>query len=89
VAFRKLVPNPETQIRPSTHQGKYRYDLFPGPDDKVHTFMQHRLVRIDPASTMIEVVGCIGAPGEMVFVGNNLYMSRTEAVRRIRGVAGK
>ena len=87
VAFRKLVPNPETQIRPSTHQGKYRYDLFPGPDGKVYTFMQHRLVRIDPETTMIEVVGYIGAPGDMVFVGNDLYMSGTDAVRRIRGVA--
>ncbi len=89
VAFRKIVPNPETQIRTSTHQGKYRHDLVRGPDGKVYAFMQSQLVRIDPETTMVEVVGYFGGRGDMVFVGNDIYVAGNAAVRRVRGVVGK
>ena len=87
VAFRKLVPNPEVQIRPHSHQGKYRFDLFPGPDGMVYTFMQHKLVRINPESAHVDVIGHIGAPGDMAFHGRDLYMAGQTAIRRIRNVA--
>ena len=44
------------------------------------------LVRIDPKDASIHVVGKINPPGYPTFVGNDLYLSGTEQLRRIRNV---
>jgi hypothetical protein len=45
------------------------------------------LVRIDPADATVHVVGRLERPGRPTFVGDDVYLSGTEALRRIRGIA--
>jgi hypothetical protein len=45
------------------------------------------LVRIDPEDARIHVVGKVDPVGQPTFVGNDLYFSGSEQVRRLRNVA--
>jgi hypothetical protein len=86
VAFGKITPNPEEQIRPRSAQAMGRYDLFRGPDGKVYTFMKHHLMRIDPEDGFVELLGYVGAPGDFAFIGKDLYIGGLPVLRRIRNV---
>jgi hypothetical protein len=63
-----------------------RGDLKRGPDGMIHTFLDETLVRINPKTYAI-VPMCKVAPGRMVFVGADLYLSGQSELRRIRDVA--
>ena len=67
----------------------HRWDFYPGPDGKLYLGVIGRLVRLDPETASFEVLGSVagGVAGEIAFVGDDLYMSGTDAVRRIKGAA--
>jgi hypothetical protein len=65
----------------------YEYlSLTRGPDDFIWTYLKNVLIRIDPRDTRIHVVGKIDPVGLPTFVGNDLYFSGSEHLRRIRNL---
>ena len=65
----------------------YVYEhLTLGPDGFVWTFLQDVLVRIDPNDARIHVVGKIDPVGYPTFVGDDVYFSGSEQLRRIRNI---
>ena len=68
----------------------YEYlSLTRGPDGFIWTYLGDVLVRIDPHDARIHVVGKIDPVGAPTFVGNDLYLSGSEQLRRIRNIAEK
>jgi len=68
----------------------YEYLSFTrGPDGFIWTFLGNVLVRIDPKDANVHVVGKVDPPGYPTFVGNDLYFSGAEQLRRIRGIVPK
>jgi len=66
----------------------YEYlSLTHGPDGSIWTYLKDVLVRIDPQDARIHIVGKIDPVGSPTFVGNDLYFSGSEQLRRIRNVA--
>ncbi len=66
----------------------YEYlSLTHGPDGFIWTYLKDVLVRIDPQDARIHVVGKVDPVGLPTFVGNDLYFSGSEQLRRIRGIA--
>lgn len=63
--------------------------LTPGPDGFIWTYLGDVLVRIDPRDTRIHVVGKVDPVGHPTFVGNDLYLSGSTELRRIRNIAGR
>lgn len=68
------------------HQPGNSLDLVRGPDGFVWTYLKNVLVRIDPKDTTVHTVGKIDPPGRPIFVGNDVYFSGPEQVRRIRNI---
>jgi hypothetical protein len=65
----------------------YEYLSFTrGPDGFLWTFLKDVLVRIDPRDAAVHVVGKIDPVGSPTFLGNDLYLSGSEQLRRIRNV---
>lgn len=91
VLFRKVLPWPVSSERPRWYrcwvdsQEEY-YDLVRGPDGFAWTWLKNVLVRIDPKDARVHVVGRIDRLGLPTFVGNDVYLSGIEALRRIRNV---
>jgi len=66
----------------------YEYlDLVPGPDGFLWSYLKNVLVRIDPKDATVHVVGKIEPVGNPIFVGQDLYLSGPEQLRRIRNIA--
>jgi hypothetical protein len=61
-------------------------DLVRGPDGFLWTYLKNVLVRIDPRDVRVHVVGKIKQPGWPTFVGNDVYFSGSEQLRRIRNI---
>ncbi len=84
VAFRRKLPFPlpvgigSNQMEP--------FDFRLGPDGKVWTFLSGVLIRIDPTDTAIEVLGKVPG-GRLAFSGGDLYLSGSNRLRRVRGLA--
>ncbi len=65
----------------------YEYNtMVHGPDGFVWTYLRDVLVRIDPQDGRVTVVGRIDPVGWPTFVGNDLYLSGSEQLRRIRDI---
>jgi len=65
----------------------YEYlSLTHGPDGFIWTYLKDVLVRIDPKDAAVHVVGKIEPVGSPTFVGNDLYFSGSEQLRRIRNI---
>jgi hypothetical protein len=65
----------------------YEYlSLTHGPDGFIWTYLKDVLVRIDPQDTRIHVIGKIDPVGSPIFVGNDLYFSGSEPLRRLRNL---
>ena len=65
----------------------YEYHAFVrGPDGFVWTYLKDVLVRIDPKDASVHVVGKIDPVGWPTFVGNDVYFSGPEQLRRIRNI---
>jgi len=47
------------------------------------------LVRIDPRDARVHVVGKVDPVGYSTFAGNDLYLSGSEKLRRIRNIANE
>jgi hypothetical protein len=92
VLFRKVLPWRVSveDYWPHWVDPSYEYlSLARGPDGFIWTYLRDVLVRIDPNDTSIHIVGRIDPVGYPTFVGNDLYFSGSEQLRRIRNIAGK
>ncbi|MHC4165333.1 MAG: NHL repeat-containing protein [Planctomycetota bacterium] len=65
----------------------YEYNAFiRGPDGFVWTYLKDVLVRVNPDDTSVHVVGRMDPVGWPTFVGNDVYFSGLEQLRRIRNI---
>ncbi|HKX61926.1 MAG TPA: hypothetical protein VJS65_08775, partial [Verrucomicrobiae bacterium] len=65
----------------------YEYlDLVRGPDGFIWTYLKNVLVRIDPKDASVHVVGKLDPVGHPTFIGNDLYLSGPEQLRRVRSI---
>jgi len=90
VLFRKLFPSPVSTDDHWPHwvDPSYEYlDLVRGPDGFIWTYLKNVLVRIDPRDANVHVVGKIDPVGHPTFIGNDMYLSGPEQLRRIRKIA--
>lgn len=90
VLFRKTLPWRVSldEYWPHWVDPSYEYlSLTRGPDGFYWTYLKDVLVRIDPRDARIHVVGKVDPVGHPTFVGNDLYFSGSEQLRRIRNVA--
>lgn len=55
-----------------------------GPDGNIWLFVGTALTRLDPKSGQFETLGEVTESGEMIFVGNDLYLTGDPQLRRIR-----
>jgi len=68
----------------------YEYlSLTRGPDGFIWTYLRDVLVRIDPRDARIYVVGKVDPVGCPTFVGNDLYLSGSDQLRRVRNITQK
>jgi hypothetical protein len=89
VLFRKTLPSPVSTDAYWPHwvDPSYEYaSLTHGPDGFIWTCLRDVLVRIDPKDASVHVVGRIAPVGHPTFVGNDIYLSGSERLRRIRNV---
>jgi outer membrane protein assembly factor BamB len=89
VLFTKDLPSPVSVDDHWPHwvDPSYEYHAFVrGPDGFVWTYLKDVLVRIDPKDGRVHIVGKIEHPGWPTFVGNDLYLSGAEQLRRIRNI---
>ncbi len=89
VLFRKTLPSPVSTdaFWPHWVDPSYEYEsLSRGPDGFLWTCLKDVLVRIDPRDARVYVVGKIAPAGNPTFVGNDVYLSGPEQLRRIRNV---
>jgi len=84
VLFTKKLPD---TLRFVWGHGTTQWDYVKGPDGNVYTYLGNVLVRIRPANAKIEILGRLGRPGRLCFVGNDLYLAGDEPVRRLTGIA--
>lgn len=61
-------------------------DLVRGPDGYVWTYLRDVLIRINPENLQVSVIGKINPPGYLTFVGDDLYFSGSEKLRRIKKI---
>ncbi len=69
------------------HPRQLEFDFVVGPDGRVWTFLDNRLVAIAPDDARIEVLGVVRRPGRIAFVGEDLYIAGEADLRRVAGVA--
>jgi hypothetical protein len=89
VLFTKDLPSPVSvdDYWPHWVDPSYEYNAFVrGPDGFVWTYLKDVLVRIDPKDASVHVVGKIDPVGWPTFVGNDVYFSGPEQLRRIRNI---
>jgi outer membrane protein assembly factor BamB len=87
--FTKSLPSPVSVDAHWPHwvDPSYEYHAFArGPDGFVWTWLKDVLVRIDPGDASVHVVGRVTPVGWPTFVGDDLYLSGSEPLRRIRGI---
>jgi hypothetical protein len=66
------------------HQGGF---FRRGPDGQIWTFLDRVLVRVRPDTGEVTPVGTVASgPGDVVFVGPDIYLAGTTSLRRIRDV---
>jgi hypothetical protein len=89
VLFAKDLPSPVSVDDHWPHwvDPSYEYNAFVrGPDGFVWTYLRDVLVRIDPKNASVHVVGKIDPVGWPTFVGNDIYFSGPEQLRRIHNI---
>ena len=60
--------------------------LVPGPKGMLWTYLKDVFVRIDPKDLSVHVIGKMEQPGWPTFIGNDVYFSGSEQLRRIRNI---
>ncbi len=89
VLFTKALPSPVSidNYWPHWVDPSYEYNAFVrGPDGFVWTYLKNVLVRIDPKDACVHIVGKVDPVGWPTFVGNDVYLSGPEQLRRIRSL---
>jgi hypothetical protein len=84
VAFRVVLPYPLPVSIGSNQQEAFDFRL--GPDGKVWTVIDNRIVRIDPKDASIQVVGRVAKGGRLAFSGKDVYLGAGPTLRRITGL---
>jgi hypothetical protein len=90
VLFRKALPWRVSldDYWPHWVDPSYEYlSLTRGPDGFLWPYLKDVLVRIDPRDARVHVVGKVDPVGYSTFAGNDLYLSGSEKLRRIRNIA--
>ncbi|MCA1686073.1 MAG: hypothetical protein LC745_08830, partial [Planctomycetia bacterium] len=89
VLFRKSLPSPVSTDAHWPHwvDPSYKYEaLTRGPDGFLWACLRDVLVRIDPDDARVQVVGKVDPVGHPTFVGDDIYPSGHEQLRRSRDV---
>jgi hypothetical protein len=89
VLFTKALPSPVSidNYWPHWVDPSYEYNAFVrGPDSFLWTYLKNVLVRIDPKDARVHIVGRIDPVGWPTFIGNDVYLSGPEQLRRIRNL---
>jgi hypothetical protein len=81
VLFRKALPYSVREF-PDTYGAG---DFQKGPDGNIYGYTGSILIRIHPDDARVEPVGRV-APGMLGFGGNDLYLSGSEKLRRIKDI---
>ena len=92
VLFRKALPSGVSVDEHWPHwvDPSYEYlSLTRGPDGFFWTYLEDVLVRIDPDSVRVHVVGKVEPVGHPTFLGTDLYFSGSTRLRRARDVAAR
>lgn len=91
VMFRKALPWPVSSERERWYgcwvdSNDEYYDMVRGPDGFAWTWLRNVLVRINATDASVQDVGKIDRLGYPTFVGNDVYLSGHEQLRRIRNI---
>ncbi len=89
VLFTKSLSSPVSidDYWPHWVDPSYEYNAFVrGPDGFVWTCLKDVLMRIDPKDARVHLVGRIDPVGWPTFIGNDVYFSGPEQLRRIRKI---
>ena len=91
VMFRKPLPWPVSSERERWYgcwvdSNDEYYDMVRGPDGFAWAWLRNVLVRINATDASVHVVGKIDRLGYPTFVGNDVYLSGHEQLRRIRNI---
>jgi len=84
VLFTKELPD---TLRFAWIHGTTQWDYCRGPDGNVYTYLGNVLIRIQPDDARVEVLGRLGRPGRMCFLGSDLYLAGDQPVRRLPHIA--
>ena len=87
VLFQKKIPFRLAVGVKSNQREPFDYRL--GPDGWVWTFINNRLVRINPDNAEIEVLGRVKRGGKIAFSGNDIYLSNDARLRKIPNLRGR
>ena len=82
IVYKKVVPYAMPVSIESTRTEAWDYRM--GKDGMLWTFMDDVLVRVTPDDGCIEVIGRV-APGQIAFLGDDLYLGGENAIRRVVG----
>jgi len=85
VAFVKKIPFP-MDVRIGSNQ-REPWDYRLGPKGHLWTYINRVLVRIDTKNASVRVIGKPPRGGRLAFSGGDVYLSGSEHLRRIRGLA--
>jgi hypothetical protein len=89
VLFTRPLPSPVSTDDHWPHwvDPSYEYNAFVrGPDHFIWTCLKDVLVRIDPKDASVHVVGKLDPVGYPTFIGDDIYLSGAEQLRRIRNI---
>lgn len=86
VLFRKKLP---AALNFPWTQGTAQWDYQKGPDGMVYTYLSNVMVRIDPKTVNVEVLGKFGKgerTGKITFSGNDIYLCGMDNIRKVAGI---
>ena len=86
VVFRKSVPY---ALQFTWAEGTDPTDFARAPDGSLWTYLGNALVRINPRTARVDVLGKMYEVGTMCFDGDDLYVTGTTRMRRFTGIVAK
>lgn len=84
LVYKRVLPFPLPVAIGSNQQEPWDFRL--GPDGGVWTFINNALVRIEPKSGGIQVIGRLNIGGPLAFSGGEIYLGGTPSIRRLKRI---